>query len=99
MIKKVNKRGSDKVKVTFVLPEDHGKGEDVYVVGDFNGWKPGEDKLIRRSNHTYSTNVKLDEGSRHEFRYYSEEAGYFNEEEADDYVPNEHGEENCVVEA
>lgn len=98
MIKKVNKRGSENVKVTFVLPDNHGKGEDVYVVGDFNNWTPGEDKLVRRSNKTYSTNVMLTEGNRYAFRYYSEEAGHFNEEEADDYVYNEYGEENCIVE-
>lgn len=99
MIKKVSKRGSDKVKVTFVLPEDHDYGENVHVVGDFNDWTPGENKFIRRSNKTYSTNAKLDEGDSYEFRYYSEDKGYFNEPEADEYVANEHGEDNCVVEA
>ena len=98
MIKKVSKRGSDKVKVTFVLPEDHNQGENVHVVGDFNSWTPGENKFVRRSNKTYSTNVKLDEGNSYQFRYYSEDNGYFNEAEADGYVPNEHGEDNCVVE-
>jgi 1,4-alpha-glucan branching enzyme len=98
MIKKVNKRNSDTVKVTFVLPDDHGQGENVSVVGDFNDWTPGEHKLIRRSNHTYSTNVSLEEGRTYEFRYFSEENGYFNEEEADAQVANEHGSHNSVLE-
>lgn len=97
MIKRVNKRDSDKVKITFVLPDDHGQGADVHVVGDFNDWTPGEHTLIRRSNHTYSTNVNLEEGRRYEFRYFSEETGYFNEDEADDQVPNEHGSLNSVL--
>lgn len=98
MIKKVNKRKSDKVKVTFVLPEDHPHADDMSVVGDFNDWQAGENSFVRRSNHTYSTNVMLDEGHRYAFRYYSEEGGWYNEDEADGYEHNEHGSENCILE-
>lgn len=98
MIKKVNKRDSDRVKVTFVLPEDHSLGDDLSVVGDFNDWTPGEHEFVRRSNQTFSTNVLLDEDDRYAFRYYSEEMGWVNEEDADDYEPNEFGATNCVVE-
>jgi len=98
MIKKVNKRDSDQVKVTFVLPEDHPHGDDMSVVGDFNDWTPGEHTFVRRSNQTYSTNVMLKEGDRYAFRYYSEESGWVNDEDADDFEPNEYGATNCVVE-
>lgn len=97
MIKKVNKRDNDQVKVTFVLPGDHSYGEEVYVAGDFNDWDTEGLKFIRRSNHTYSTNVLLDEGERYAFRYYSEESGWINEGDADDYEHNEFGETNCIV--
>lgn len=97
MIKKVNKRSDDSVKVTFVLPDDHSYGDDVSVVGDFNDWTPGEHRFVRRSNQTYSTNVTLPEDGRFAFRYYSEDEGWINEEEADDFVPNDFGETNCVV--
>jgi len=97
MIKKVNKRSSDQVKVTFVLPEDHPYGDDLSVVGDFNDWTAGEDRFVRRSNQTYSTNVMLDENDSYSFRYYSEEDGWIDDEEADDYEPNEFGSTNCVV--
>lgn len=98
MIKKVNKRNSDNVKVTFVLPDDHPYG-DVSVVGDFNDWTPGEDRFVRRSNHTYSVSVMLEEGHRYAFRYYSDEKGWVNEENADAYEANEFGETNCIIEA
>lgn len=98
MIKKVNKRNSDRVKVTFVLPEDHPYGDEISVVGDFNDWTPGKHRFVRRSNQTYSTNVMLPENGRHAFRYYSEEQGWINEEEADDIVYNDFGSTNCVVE-
>lgn len=97
MIKKVNKRDSDQVKVTFVLPDDHPYGESVSVVGDFNDWTPGEHSFVRRSNQTYSTNVMLEEGSEYAFRYYSEEAGWINEEDADGQEINEYGSANCLL--
>lgn len=97
MIKKVNKRDSDQVKVTFVLPEGHGYGEEVSVVGDFNDWTEGENTFVRRSNQTYSTNVMLKEDERYAFRYFSEDQGWINEEEADDYETNDFGETNCIV--
>lgn len=97
MIKKVDKQSSDQVKVTFVLPEDHPYGDDLSVVGDFNDWTAGEHRFVRRSNQTYSTNVMLTEGDQYAFRYYSEEEGWINEEEADDYESNEFGSTNCVV--
>lgn len=97
MIKKVNKRSSDQVKITFVLPDDHPYGEKVSVVGEFNDWTPGEHPFVRRSNQTYSINVMLPEGGRYAFRYYSEDCGWINEEEADDVEPNDFGETNCIV--
>lgn len=97
MIKKLNKRSTDRVKVTFVLPEDHPYGEEVSVVGDFNNWTPGEHPFVRRSNQTYSTNVMLPEDSRFNFRYYSEDEGWINDDDADDFEPNEFGATDCVV--
>ena len=97
MIKKVNKRSSDQIKVTFVLPGDHPHGDEVSVVGDFNNWTPSEHEFVRRSNQTYSTNVMLPEDSRFNFLYYSEKDGWINEEDADDFETNDFGETDCVV--
>ncbi len=97
MIKKVNKQDSDQVKVTFVLPDDHPYGDEVSVVGDFNDWTAGEHTFVRRSNQTYSTNVRLQEGRAYAFRYYSEEAGWIDEDDADAYEENEFGSTNCIL--
>jgi 1,4-alpha-glucan branching enzyme len=97
MIKKVNKQDSDQVKVTFVLPDDHPYGEDVSVVGEFNDWSHGEHTFVRRSNQTYSTNAMLQEGRQYAFRYYSDESGWIDEEDADAYEENEFGSTNCIV--
>lgn len=88
--------GKKQVKVTFVrdhLPEQPA----ISVVGDFNGWNPAAHRLVKRNNGTRSVAIVLDKGRRYEFRYYTEDGDWFNEEEADDYVPSEHGSENCVI--
>ena len=40
MIRKKPQKGTNQVKVTFVLPGDHPYGA-VSAVGDFNDWTPG----------------------------------------------------------
>ncbi len=70
--------------MTFVLPEDEPPGP-VSVVGDFNDWKPGAHKLIRRNNGTRSASVTLPPGSRVRFRYLGTNGRWFDEAAADDH--------------
>ena len=98
MLKKNKVSGKNEVKVTFVLPADHPHTQ-ASVVGDFNDWNPSTNKLRKRSNNTYSTAVTLKKGKSYAFRYYATDGTWFNDDEADDYVQNEHGSMNCVVEA
>ena len=98
MLKKKKGSGQNEVKVTFVLPADHPHTE-ASVVGDFNDWDPAANKFIKRSNNTYSTAVTLEKGKSYAFRYYTSDGTWFNDEDADGYVQNEHGSVNCVVQA
>ena len=41
--------------------------------------------------------VTVAAGRRYEFRYRTADGRWFNDEEADDYVVNEYGGVNCVV--
>ncbi len=97
MIRKEKVKGSNKVKVTFVLPEDVVDGV-VSVVGDFNDWNPSANRLVRRSNRTYSAAVKLPRGKRHEFRYYADGGRWLDEQDADAFKANVFGSNNCVIE-
>jgi 1,4-alpha-glucan branching enzyme len=66
MLKRARMRNG-KTRVTFSLPTDQPTGA-VSVVGDFNGWKPGQHVLARRGNGTRSVTAELASGS-HRFRY------------------------------
>lgn len=96
MIKKKAARGSDKVKVTFILPGDHPYGAAA-VVGDFNDWDKSVHPLTRRSNKTYSTTIELPKGEQFAFRYLANGEVWFNDTEADGYEPNGYGGENGII--
>ena len=95
MIKKTNEQDG-KVRATFVLPYADGQAA-VSVVGDFNGWDPAANKLVRRKNGTRSTSVVLTPGARYRFRYFDADGVWFNDDEADAFELGEHGSEDCVL--
>jgi 1,4-alpha-glucan branching enzyme len=71
-------RTATNVKVTFALPHDQPIGA-CSVVGDFNGWQPGEHPMRRRSNGTRSVVVTLPRGTRLRFRYLGANGHWFND--------------------
>jgi len=85
MLRRRNVKDTNKVKISFSLPEDHPHAGDAYVAGTFNGWDPRADRLIHRSNQTYSAVVALDKGERYAYRYVSGDGGWFNAGDADEY--------------
>ena len=85
MLRRRNVKGSDQVKISFALPEDHPHAANAYVAGTFNDWDPKADPLIHRSNQTYSAVVTLDKGERYAYRYVSEDGEWFNADDADEY--------------
>jgi 1,4-alpha-glucan branching enzyme len=96
VIKKTPVKGSDKVKVNFVLPKDSVAG-NVSVVGDFNGWDPFVHPLRPRSNGTKSVTVTLPVSRRFAFRYLDENGQWLDDEAAGEYVDNGIGGVNSVV--
>jgi 1,4-alpha-glucan branching enzyme len=78
------------VKVTFVLPLDQ---DGCSVVGDFNGWQPGQHQMRRRSNGTRSASVSLPPGTRVRFRYLGTNAHWFNDPD----VPELDGRDSILV--
>lgn len=96
MLKRETTKKGEEIKVTFVVPDDPEKPR-ISVVGDFNGWDPEANKLVRRSNNTRSVSVLLKAGKEYAFRYRTADGQWFNDEAADDYMENEHGTQNSII--
>ncbi len=82
-------------KVTFHVPEDWAQ-KDIAVVGEFNDWDATANKMERK-NGGWETVVRLKPETTTRFRYFIDGANWENDDQADDYVDNEHGSKDCVL--
>lgn len=69
-------------KIQFVLPDDVHDGP-VSAVGDFNDWRPGSHKLVRRSNGTRSVTVTVPVDQELRFRYLGSGGHWFDDPDAE----------------
>lgn len=96
MIRCAVKRGTDRVRATFVVPDDHDTGRVVAVVGDFNGWDPTATPMRKQGDERVAT-VTVDAGRRYAFRYLADDGGWLNDDAADGYEPGRFGEDNSIL--
>jgi hypothetical protein len=68
-------------KIQFVLPDDVHDGP-VSAVGDFNGWRPGAHRLVRRRNGTRSVTITVPAGQELRFRYLGSGGVWFDDPDA-----------------
>lgn len=83
-------------KVTFSIPGEWAK-EEVAVVGDFNDWNTGSDKLEKNGN-KWETRLRLKPNKTYRFKYLIDGERWENDDSADAYVPNEYGTEDSLLE-
>ena len=95
MLKKKPVKNSDTISVTFSANVE--EASDVSVVGEFNEWEPGSTPMKRRKDGSWSTALRLPDGSRHEYRFVIDGETWLVDEEADELVPNPFGGTNSVV--
>lgn len=96
MIRKTPLASGKKLKVTFEVPAE--EGAEVFVVGDFNEWKPDANPLKRRKKDgVFAGSLTLDAGRTYEFRYLLNGSRWLNDPDADGYRPNGLGEDNSVL--
>ena len=93
MIKTPTRDGS--VVVTFELPAAVAAGS-VALCGDFNDWSETSHPL-NRTDDGFKASVELAPGQRWRFRYLLDGARWENDWAADDYIVNEFGGEDSVV--
>lgn len=82
-------------RVTFRVPEEWA-GRKVAVVGDFNDWNP-ESNPMERKNGGWETLLRLKPNSEYRFRYFIDGDRWENDDAADEYVANEYGTEDSIV--
>ena len=85
-----------KVEVTFRMPPLDDVVE-LYLCGDFNGWQVCGVPLMQESDGTWVAKLVLDSGKIYRFRYSDNQGRWHNDWEADAYVPNDFGSEDCVL--
>ena len=96
MLKREAVKGSNQVKVTFIIPNDPDQPR-TSVVGDFNNWDPNATIFVKRQNNTRSVSATVNAGQRYRFRYYTADGTWLNDDSADAYEPIEHGTHNCLL--
>ena len=68
----------------------------VVVVGDFNDWSPGAHPMTSGAD-GWTCTLTVPIGRRYRFRYLLDGQRWENDWEADDYVDNDHGGQDSVV--
>ena len=69
---------------------------DVVVVGDFNDWTPGAHPMTGGPN-GWTCTLTVPTGRCYRFRYLLDGERWENDWEADDYVDNDHGGQDSVI--
>jgi len=85
-----------KVEVTFRMPPMDDVVE-LYLCGDFNGWKVKGIPLTLESDGTWVAKAVLDAGKSYRFRYHDNQGRWLNDDAADAYVPNDFGSDDSVL--
>ncbi len=87
---------ADMVLVVFELPEAVG-AESAALCGEFNDWSDTAHPLTRTEDGSFRVSVELPAGRRWRFRYLLDGERWENDWAADEYLPNDYGGEDSVV--
>lgn len=96
MLKKRFLKRKKQVRVTFYTAAAL-QASEVCLVGDFNDWDETCTPMQALKDGRFKTVMDLDPDRAFQFRYLVDGEEWHNDWEADSYVPNIHGSENCVV--
>lgn len=102
MLKKSYVKSRKVGKVVFELPgsqlPEGIEAKSVHLVGDFNGWDAGATPMpYSKKLKAYRATLDLEPGKQYQFRYLINGETWCNDWEADEYVPSDFGEDNCIV--
>lgn len=76
--------------------EAHSDVARIVVVGEFNEWSTSTHPMVRVDDH-FELTLALRSGRRYRYKYLVDDARWENDWLADDYVANEHGGDDSVL--
>ncbi|NAZ52225.1 1,4-alpha-glucan branching protein [Vibrio toranzoniae] len=94
MISKRFFKTKDEVEVTFELEAQ--EANSVSIVADFLDWTATPMKKMSKGK-VYKFKTRLPKDGEFQFRYLVDGQQWVNDVNADRYIPNEFGEDNCLV--
>lgn len=83
-------------RVTFELPAVVA-ARTASVVGDFNDWSPAEHPMTRRRDGRFSVTVALGLERTYRYRFLLDGDHWENDWDAEMYVSNDFGTEDCLI--
>ncbi len=95
MLKKKFFKTKPTCQVTFHLPEDV-EAKEANLVGEFNAWDATATPM-KKVKGVWKTTLELEKDREYQFRYVVDGGEWYNDEAADNYVPNFIDGDNCVV--
>jgi len=92
----VEKEGTLVARVTFSLPSSLW-ADQIYLVGDFNDWNQYSLPFGRERDGAWSLTMDFECGRTYQFRYLCDGRDWMNDNQADAYIYNPYGSNNCVL--
>jgi 1,4-alpha-glucan branching enzyme len=83
-------------RVTFELPPQV-SAQTASLCGDFNNWSPTEHPMVRRKDGRFSVTVALPVDRTYRYRFLIDGSHWENDADAEMYVHNEFGTEDCLI--
>lgn len=96
MLAKRYLKSKNVTKVTFYTPASL-DAEDVYLVGDFNGWSDTATPMKLLKDGRFKVVLELKPGKEYQFRYLVNGDEWHNDWKADKYAPNPFDGDNSIV--
>lgn len=96
MLMKSYSKTGQKCRVTFKLSNDV-QAETAFLVGEWDGWDETSTPMKQLKDGGFSATLSLVSGTSYRFRYLLDGERWENDWEADQYLPNEFGSEDSIV--
>lgn len=82
-------------QVTFSLPEEVAV-KQASVVGEFNGWDANMHPMSKVKG-VWKATIEVEQGHEYQYRYFINGGEWYNDPQADKYIPNNIDGDNSVV--